>query len=661
MIPTTAVRIRLSNKATSQTKSKPLAIQQKTTLQSRSYIAASSLVPKTKLSQPNNTMMLKTGNQRNVFDFFKKKSSSAPPPPITFEEKVKSKPDMFCFQCEQTKDASGCTTIGVCGKTPTVASQQDYLIFQLKALSHYLHQYRLLGGEEIQEINVFTLKSVFSTLTNVNFDESRFHNEYCLKAAKYIQQAKENYEALAKAKGAPLVPLPSAFRDALVDQPVFDSSSFYSSAELAMKGKEIGIVKRMESHGPAKDHLAIQELITYGLKGLCAYAEHAEILGQFDNQVIAFVHEALAYLTLPEAYENMEKLLSVALKVGEMNLKVMSLLEAGANEQYGKPVPTQVRTTAVKGNCILVSGHDLKDLEKILEQSKDSNVNVYTHGELLPAHSYPGLKSKYPHLVGNWGGAWQNQKTDFAAFPGPIVMTTNCLIEPRKSYMDRIFTTSVTGWPGVKHVDEKKDFSSVVSLAKQLEGFKEDIKEEKALTTGYGKHTILNNAEAVIGAINAGLIKRFFVIGGCDGAEAERNYFGDLASSLPSDTMILTLGCGKYRFNSKELGNIGPFPRVLDMGQCNDAIGAIEVAVALSKAYNTDVNSLPLSFAISWFEQKAVAVLLTLLHLGIRNIRLGPNLPAFIPPSTLNLLVEKFNIAPCGEVKVDLSNMMQGH
>ena len=416
----------------------------------------------------------------------------------------------------------------------------------------------------------------------------------------------------------------------------------------------------MESFGPAKDHLAVQELVTYGLKGLCAYAEHAEILGRSEPGIFSFVHEALAFLISPEAYENMDKLLGYALKVGEVNLRVMKILEEGANSQYGNPVPTKVRTTSVKGKAILVSGHDLKDLEHILEASKGTGVNVFTHGELLPAHSYPVLKEKYPHLVGNWGGAWQNQKTDFAAFPGPIVMTTNCLVEPRKSYSDRIFTTSVTGWPGVKHVGENKDYKPVVDLALQSEGFKETDADEKALTTGFGKHTILANAGAVVDAINAGAIKRFFVIGGCDGAEAERNYFGDLAASLPNDTMILTLGCGKYRFNSKELGNIGPFPRVLDMGQCNDAIGAVEVAVALANAYKTDVNSLPLSFAISWFEQKAVAVLLSLLHLGIRNIRLGPNLPAFIPPSTLNLLVEKFNIAPAGDFKVDMANMMNG-
>jgi len=437
--------------------------------------------------------------------------------------------------------------------------------------------------------------------------------------------------------------------------------SFYSSADLAAAGKEIGIVKRMETYGPAKDQIALQELVTYGIKGLCAYAEHAEVLGKSDPAVFAFVHEALTFLTSPEALENTEKLIGYALKVGEVNLKVMQLLEQGGNENYGKPVPTEVRTTPVKGKCILVSGHDLKDLQMILEQSKGKGINVFTHGELLPAHSYPGLKENYPHLVGNWGGAWQNQKTDFANFPGPIVMTTNCIIEPRKSYMDRIYTTNVTGWPGVKHIGADKDYSAVINSALSSEGFKEDAQDAKPLTTGYGKHTILANAGAVIDAINAGAIKRFFVIGGCDGAEIERNYFGDLASSLPNDTMILTLGCGKYRFNSKDLGKIGPFPRVLDMGQCNDAIGAVEVAVALANAYKTDVNSLPLSFAISWFEQKAVAVLLTLLHLGIRNIRLGPNLPAFIPPSTLNLLVEKFNIAPCGEVQKDLSNMMTGH
>jgi hydroxylamine reductase len=346
----------------------------------------------------------------------------------------------------------------------------------------------------------------------------------------------------------------------------------------------------------------------------------------------------------------------MAMKVGEMNLNIMELLDAGGTEKYGHPEPTKVSVTNVKGKCILVSGHDLHDLELILQQTDGKGINVYTHGELLPAHGYPGLK-KYKHLVGNYGGAWQLQKLEFTTFPGPIVVTTNCIIEPKKSYKDRIFTRNVVGWPGVKHI-EGDDFSEVVSMAEQMEGFKADDPKPKEITVGFGRNAVMSVAPLVVDAVKSGQIKHFFLIGGCDGAEGERNYFRDVALNSPKDTVILTLACGKYRFNKMDFGEVAGLPRLLDIGQCNDAYSAIQIAGALAKAFNTDVNGLPLSFVISWFEQKAVAVLLTLLHLGVKNIHLGPHLPAFATPNMLDMLVKTFNLTPTGNATIDLASML---
>jgi hydroxylamine reductase len=392
---------------------------------------------------------------------------------------------------------------------------------------------------------------------------------------------------------------------------------------------------------------------------LAAYAEHAAQLGHEDAATFAFVHETLAKLR--DAETNvlpLEELLGMALKVGEMNAGVMAMLDKAHKETFGVPSPSPVNRAAKAGKALLVSGHDMADLKAILEMTEGTGVNVYTHGEMMPAHGYGELK-KYPHLVGNYGGAWQHQNLDFTLFPGPIIVTTNCLVEPRKSYADRIYTTNAVGFDGVKHI-KNRDFAPVIEQAKQLEGFAAD-EPEKLTTIGFGHDAIIGLADTIVQLVKAGKISRFFFIGGCDGTEGERSYFTKLAKASPKDSVILTAGCGKYRINHLKLGELGEtgLPRVLDMGQCNDSYGAVKVALALAQAFETDVNGLPLSLAVSWFEQKAVAVLLTLLHFNVRNIRLGPALPAFITPNVLNVLVENFALKPIGDPKEDLEQMMK--
>ncbi|MHC5097035.1 MAG: hydroxylamine reductase, partial [Planctomycetota bacterium] len=397
------------------------------------------------------------------------------------------------------------------------------------------------------------------------------------------------------------------------------------------------------------------ELIVYGLKGTAAYADHAKVLGLEDDSVYAFFHEAMDFLTGPLA-SDVDALVAMAMKVGEVNLKVMGLLDEANTTSYGHPEPTVVRVTPVAGKAILVSGHDLKDLALLLEQTEGKGVNVYTHGEMLPCNAYPELK-KYKHLVGNYGGAWQDQAKEFDAFPGSILMTTNCIQKPRDSYTGRIFTTGLVAWPDVAHVGPDKDFGPVIAAALAAPGF--DVDEpEKTITIGFGHNAVMSVAGTVIDAVKAGQIKHFFLIGGCDGAKPGRNYFTDLAQQVPDDCVILTLACGKYRFNKLPFGDIGGIPRLLDIGQCNDAYSAIQIAVALADAFECGVNDLPLSMVLSWYEQKAVCILLTLLHLGIQNIKLGPSLPAFIGPNVLNVLVENFNIAPVSTPEKDLAEML---
>jgi hydroxylamine reductase len=420
---------------------------------------------------------------------------------------------------------------------------------------------------------------------------------------------------------------------------------------LVKQGEEVSIAKRKEALG--EDVTGLQELLTYGIKGTAAYADHAQILGKEDDNAYAFFHEALDFLAKEDP--TADELVGMALKCGEVNLSVMGLLDAANTGAYGHPVPTQVRIEPTKGKAIVISGHDLKDLEELLKQTEGTGINVYTHGEMLPAHGYPGLK-KYKHLVGNYGGAWQEQHKEFDAFPGAILMTTNCLQKPKDSYKSRIFTCGLVAWPGVAHITDR-NFKPVIDAALAAEGFQEDG-PDRTILVGFARDAVLGVADKVIEAVKAGALRHFFLIGGCDGAKPGRNYYTEFAQAVPQDCAILTLACGKYRFNKLDFGDIGGIPRLLDCGQCNDAYSAIQIAVALAKAFDTDVNGLPLSLIISWYEQKAVCILLTLLHLGIQNMRLGPSLPAFVTPAVLNVLVEKFNIAPISTPQEDLKAIL---
>lgn len=542
---------------------------------------------------------------------------------------------MFCYQCEQTAGGRGCEKVGVCGKDATTAALQDLLLHAAKGVSQYATRARQIGTR-IPDADLFVTEALFTTVTNVNFDADRIEG-LVRKAAEIKKNAEAVYAHACQGAGrtpekleGPAQWTPAATRDGLLEQ-----------------AAQVGIAASRAALGD--DVAGLKELLTYGLKGTAAYADHAHILGKDDDQVYAFFHEAMDYLAQPNP--TVDKLLALNLKCGEVNLKVMEMLDAANTGAYGNPVPTSVRVTPVKGKAILVSGHDLKDLAELLEQTKGLGINVYTHGEMLPAHGYPELK-KYSHLVGNYGGAWQDQAKEFDAFPGSILMTTNCIQAPKPSYKGRIFTTGLVAFPGVAHVENGK-FKPVIDAALAAPGFAEDA-PEKSILVGFGHNAILGVADKVIGAVKGGQLKHFFLIGGCDGAKSGRNYYTQFAEAVPKDCAILTLACGKYRFNKLEFGDIGGIPRLLDCGQCNDAYSAIKVAVALAQAFNCGVNDLPLSLILSWYEQKACAILLTLLHLGVKNIRLGPSLPAFVTPNVLNVLVEKFNIKPITTVEADL-------
>jgi len=547
---------------------------------------------------------------------------------------------MFCYQCEQTALGKGCTKVGVCGKEPQTADLQDLLLYAAKAIAMAGHRARQLGARDAG-IDRFVIEALFTTVTNVNFDAARLEG-MIRKAGEVLAKAKALYEGACKEKGRKPEPIKGlegwqvpATREAMLQE-----------------AAAIGIAKRIEQLGP--DVAGLQELITYGLKGMAAYMDHALILGKTDETALAFFHEALNFLTTPQA-KDVQSLVAMVLKVGEVNLRVMELLDAANTGTYGHPEPTVVRVTPKKGKAILVSGHDLKDLEELLKQTQGKGINVYTHGEMLPCLAYPGLK-KYKHLAGNYGGAWQDQAKEFEAFPGSILMTTNCIQRPRDSYKDRIFTTGLVAWPGVRHV-HRADFGPVIEAALKAPGFAADG-EEKTITIGFGRNAVMSVADKVIDAVKAGKIRRFFLIGGCDGAKSGRNYYTDLAQAVPQDCVILTLACGKYRFNKLPFGDIGGIPRLLDIGQCNDAYSAIKIAVALAKAFGCGVNDLPLSLVLSWYEQKAVCILLTLLYLGIQNIKIGPSLPACVGPEVLKVLVEKFKVAPIKTAKEDLAEIL---
>lgn len=541
---------------------------------------------------------------------------------------------MFCYQCEQTAKGEGCTKIGVCGKTPEVAALQDLLLYAVKGLSLVAVAGRKIGINA-DDANRFTCEAIFSTLTNVDFDPERF--------AKLIRECVEVREGL-KAKVAA-----GGGKTAFDDGPaVFIPETTIEG--MVGQGEKVG-VKADPDLNP--DILSLRQLLIFGVKGVAAYADHARILGQTDEKVFAFIHEAMA-ATLNKNL-GVDDLVGLVLKCGEINLRAMELLDAANTGTYGHPVPTAVPLGAKKGKAILVSGHDLKDLETILKQSEGKGIYVYTHGEMLPCHGYPEFK-KYPHFYGHYGTAWQNQAREFAAFPGAILMTTNCIQKPKDLYKDNIFTTGLVGWPEVTHIADK-NFAPVIAKALELPGFPGDT-EAGSVTVGFGRNAVMGVAGKVIEAVENKAIRYFFLVAGCDGAKPGRNYYTEFVEKVPKDCVVLTLACGKFRFFDKQLGDIGGIPRLLDIGQCNDAYSAIQIAVALAGAFECGVNDLPLSIILSWYEQKACAILLTLLYLGIKDIRLGPSLPAFITPNILNFLVEKFNIMPIKTPAEDLKAIL---
>lgn len=546
---------------------------------------------------------------------------------------------MFCYQCEETAKGTGCVKAGVCGKDPEVAALQDLLTGSVTALARIAWPARKLGVQD-EEVDRFVVEALFSTVTNVDFDPARLAG-LVRRGSVLAERALAGY--LAACAGAGEVPEIREIPSACVAAPDVQA--------MVRQGEALVLLGRFSLAGEVATGL--QELILYGLKGMAAYADHALALGYRDAKVAAFLLEALSFLA--SSPTEMGDLLGMALRVGEVNLKVMELLDRANTGTYGHPVPTRVRVTPVKGKAILVSGHDLLDLYELLRQTRGTGINVYTHGEMLPAHGYPGLRS-WAHLAGNYGGAWQDQRDEFDAFPGAILMTTNCIQKPKAGYLGRIFTSGVVAWPGVTHIGDR-DFSPVIEAALAAPGFEEDGPEATILV-GFGHEAVLGVADRVVQAVRSGALRHFFLIGGCDGHHAGRSYYTDLAKAVPDDCAVLTLACGKFRFNRHEFGDIGGIPRLLDMGQCNDAWSAIVVAQALAAAFDTDVNSLPLSLVLSWYEQKAVCILLSLLHLGIRNIRLGPELPAFVTPPVLKILVDTFGLKPIGTAEGDLADML---
>lgn len=542
---------------------------------------------------------------------------------------------MFCYQCEQTAGQKGCSVAGVCGKSNEVALLQDLLFYASKGLACYAYE---LAKKDVfeEKINMAVIQALFTTVTNVNFDIERLEAEI-----KDVAELTVCAHDMCVKLGVDVASLPAPAH--------FTVAS--TLAEKLLQAENIGIQSRIKTKG--EDVTALIELITYGLKGIAAYLDHAHVLGYKNIADYAKIFEILAKL---DTELSVEQLVGMALQTGEINIAAMQILDQANTDTYGHPEITKVRVTAKAGKAILVSGHDLKDLQLLLEQTQDKGINIYTHGEMLPTNAYPELK-KYSHLAGNYGGAWQDQQKEFAEFPGAILMTTNCIQKPNAKYQENIFTTGLVAFPGVKHINEEKDFTPVIERALELPGFSAD-EQEKYITIGFARNTVLSVAGKVIELVQAGKIKHFFLIGGCDGAKSGRNYYTDFAKQVPEDCVILTLACGKYRFNKLEFGDIEGIPRLLDIGQCNDAYSAVVIATALAEAFKTDVNGLPLSLILSWYEQKAVAILLSLLHLGIKNIRLGPTLPAFVTPAILKVLQDNFNIMPITTPEEDLATIL---
>ena len=537
-------------------------------------------------------------------------------------EKVKNMENkMFCYQCEQTAGCTGCTgNTGVCGKSANTARLQDELTGALIGLA------RVVGGNEhlvTEEMNQLVLEGLFTTITNVNF------NDETLKL--FINKIEDTKKKL----------VPNCFTcsGSCGRNNNFDMNTLWTTDE---------------------DIRSLKSLILFGIRGMAAYAYHASVLGYTDETISKFFYKALFAIGMKDW--EMDELLPIVLEVGEVNLRCMELLDQANTTTYGTPVPTTVPLTIEKGPFIIITGHDLKDLQLLLEQTKDKGINIYTHGEMLPAHAYPELR-KYSHLKGNFGTAWQNQQKEFDNIPGAILYTTNCLMPVKPSYADRVFTTEVVSYPEIVHIGEEKDFTPVIEKALALGGYTKDrhmtgINGGIQVTTGFSHGAVLSVADQVIEAVKNGDVKHFFLVGGCDGARVGRNYYTEFVKQSPADSIILTLACGKYRFNDLDLGIIGGLPRIMDMGQCNDAYSAIKVAIALAEAFECDVNELPLSMVLSWYEQKAVCILLTLLHLGIKNIHLGPTLPAFISPNVLNFLVENYGISPISTPEEDLKKLL---
>ena len=528
---------------------------------------------------------------------------------------------MFCYQCEQTAGCTGCTgNAGVCGKSANTARLQDELTGALIGLARATE-----GNEQLvtEEMNQLVLEGLFTTITNVNF------NDETLKLLiDKIEDTKKK-----------LVPNCFTCSDSCGRNNNFDMSTLWTTDE---------------------DIRSLKSLILFGIRGMAAYAYHASVLGYTDETISKFFYKALLAVGMKDW--GMDELLPIVLEVGEVNLRCMELLDQANTTTYGTPVPTTVPLTIEKGPFIIITGHDLKDLQLLLEQTKDKGINIYTHGEMLPAHAYPELK-KYSHLKGNFGTAWQNQQKEFDNIPGAILYTTNCLMPVKPSYADRVFTTEVVSYPEIVHIGEEKDFTPVIEKALALGGYTKDqhmtgINGGIQVTTGFSHGTVLSVADQVIEAVKNGDIKHFFLVGGCDGARVGRNYYTEFVKQSPADSIILTLACGKYRFNDLDLGTIGGLPRIMDMGQCNDAYGAIKVAIALAEAFECDVNELPLSMVLSWYEQKAVCILLTLLYLGIKNIHIGPTLPAFISPNVLNFLVENYGLSPISTPEEDIKKLL---
>ena len=547
---------------------------------------------------------------------------------------------MFCYQCEQTAKGSGCTAFGVCGKSPEVADLQDLLIYLSEGISMYAARARQLGAAD-RKIDVFVVEALFSTITNVNFDEARMEG-LIRKAGEVRNAAKNLYENACRKTGRS--------PESLGGPAVFVVPA--SRSEMINAGEKVNPEAGSAKHGEVVQGL--KDLILLGLKGSAAYMDHAKVLGYEKEELYGFIHEKMNFLA--GGSSTVDDLVGQAMDAGKWNISVMELLDSANTGVYGHPEPTRARVTGVKGKAILVSGHDLRDLELLLKQTEGKGINVYTHGEMLPCLAYPGLK-KYGHLVGNYGSAWQNQREEFEKFPGAILMTTNCIQKPKDSYLGRIFTTGLVAWPGAVHIGGDKDFSPVIKAALAAPGFAAD-EEPHFINVGFARNTVMSVAGKVIDLVKAGKIRHFFLIGGCDGAKPGRSYYTDFATSVPGDCVILTLACGKYRFNKLDFGDIDGIPRLLDAGQCNDAYSAVRIAMALADAFKTDINGLPLSLILSWYEQKAVCILLSLLYLGVKNMKIGPSLPAFVKEPVFKVLQDKFNLQSITTVEKDLKEIL---